>query len=149
MKFSLNSLKVSIAGARLSHLVQKDRMWDHGSMIEQVRTAFIYLKKAFLRNDPSAVKKCMTPECYKRISEEIQLKGSVITDADLLSVEIISVVPARNHHPDKFKALLRLKKTEEARLNDPVSFYKTNPLTEQEWLFVRDSNWWLLDEIRR
>ena len=27
-------MKTSIAGAKLSHLVLKDRIWDHGSMVE-------------------------------------------------------------------------------------------------------------------
>lgn len=149
MKFSLNSLKISIAGAKLSHLVQKDTAWDHGSMIEQVRTVFIYLKKAFLRSDPSAVKKCMTSNGYNKISKDIELKkGNTIVNADLMSVEIIAVVPARNHHPDKFKALIKLKRTQEESLTEPLSFYKSNRLLEQEWLFVHEGNWWLLDEMK-
>jgi hypothetical protein len=43
MKLSWYGLKISIAGAKLSHLVQKDKIWDHGSMTEQVKTTF-YLK---------------------------------------------------------------------------------------------------------
>jgi hypothetical protein len=73
MKLSWNNIKISIAGARLSHLVQKNKVWDHGSMVEQVRTVFIYLKKAFLKNDLTVVKKCMTPEGYKQIRKDGKL----------------------------------------------------------------------------
>ena len=59
MKISWNSLKISIAGAKLSHLVQKDKAWDHGSMVEQVRTVAVFLKKSFYRNDPDIIKKCL------------------------------------------------------------------------------------------
>jgi len=151
MKLSWNHLKISIAGAKLTHLAQKDRMWDHGSMIEQVRTAFVYLKKGFLKNDPSIVKKCITSGGYKKISGDIELgKSNNITNADLVSVEIITVIPSKHNQPDKFKALIKLKKTkEEENLTEPVSFYKANLLLEQEWLFVHEGNWWLLDEIKK
>jgi hypothetical protein len=148
MKLSWNSIKISIAGAKLTHLVQKDKVWDHGSIVEQVRTTFIYLKKAFLRNDPSIVRRCTTADGYKKISDDIELEKEVaIIDAELLSIEIIAVITAKNHRPDKFKALLKLQKNKPTILTEPVGFYKTNRLTEQEWLFVREGNWWLLDEI--
>jgi hypothetical protein len=150
MKISWTNLKISIAGARLSHLVQKDKVWDHGSIVEQVRTVFIYLKKAFIQKDPTIVKKCMTPEIYKKIRKEIESKKwKTIIEAELVSVEIISVIPSKYDQPDKFKALIKLKKAGKENLIGAISFYRSNRLSEQEWLFVREGNWWLLDEIRR
>lgn len=150
MKISLNSLKISIAGAKLTHLVQRDRIWDHGSMIEQVRTVFVYLKKAFLRNDPSVAEKCLTVKAYKKAKADIELKKwNKIADTDLMSAEIISVTPSKHDQPDKFKVLIKLKKTLRLNLTEPAGFYKTDRLTEQEWVFMREGNWWLLDEIKK
>lgn len=148
MQLSWTGLKISIAGARLSHLVQKDGIWDHGSMIEQVRTVFIYLKKAFLKADPSIIKKCTSSEGYKTISDYItQKKPDAFINADLKSVEIIAVYPKKNDRHDKFKALLKFEKTKD--LAQQISFYKNNMLSEQEWFFAREGNWWLLDSIKK
>jgi len=143
-------LKVSIAGAKLSHLAQKNSMWDHGSMIEQVKAVFIYLKKAFLRHDQSIVKKCMTSEGFQKISKDIALKNwNNIIDAEIASIEIISVIPAKHNQADKFKALIKMKQASEEQSHIlPVSFYKTNHIEEQEWLFVHQGGWWLLNEIK-
>lgn len=149
MKLSWNNLKISIAGARLSHLVQRDKIWDHGSMIEQVRTVFVYLKKAFLKNDLSIAKKCITSKCFERLSKDLEAanKGIVI-NADLISVEIISVFPAKNNHLNKFRTLIKLSKrrAEVEGMPDVISLYR-NFIVEQEWLFVHEGNWWLLDCI--
>jgi hypothetical protein len=151
MKLSWNNLKVSIAGAKLSHLAQTDRIWDHGSMIEQARAVFIHLKKAFLRNDPSIAEKCMTSEGHMKICKNKELRNEkTIMDSDLLSIEIISVIPSKHYQRDKFKALIKLKKEiQDETREGPVGFYKTNQWTEQEWLFVREGNWWLLHEIKK
>lgn len=149
MHLSWTGLKISIAGAKLSHLVQKDSIWDHGSMIEQVRMVFTHLKKAFLRQDPSIVKKCLTPDTYEKISADIKSnKRNPVMNAELVSIEIISVVPAKQNHPDKFKALVRMKKPGEPILGDPLSFYKSNRLCGQEWLFIRHGDWWLLNLLK-
>lgn len=149
MHLSWTGLKISIAGAKLSHLVQKDGIWDHGSMIEQVRTVFSHLKKAFQRQDASIVKKCVTSETYEKISADIKANNkNRVMNAELLSIEIISVVPAKHHHSDKFRALIKMKIIEEPNLEEPLSFYKNNRLYEQDWLFTRDGTWWLLDKIK-
>jgi len=148
MHLSWTGLKISIAGARLSHLVQKDSIWDHGSMIEQVKIVFIYLKKACLKDDPSIVKKCTTFEGYKAISDYITLKKALaFLNTDLKSVEIISVYPERNGHHDKFKALIKFEKIKEVAQS--IGFYKSNVVSEQEWCFAREGNWWLLDSIKK
>jgi predicted lipid-binding transport protein (Tim44 family) len=150
MHLSWTGLKISIAGAKLSHLVQKDSIWDHGSMIEQVRTVFNHLKKAWLRQDSLMIKKCVTPETYEKISADIQAnKRSMATNAELLSIEIISVVPAKHNNPDRFTALIKMEKEHEAAIEERLSFYETNRLVEEEWLFLRDGNWWLLHKIKK
>ena len=148
MQLSWTGLKISIAGAKLSHLVQKDSIWDHGSMIEQVRTVFIYLKKAYLRGDPSIVKKCTTSEAYKTISDYIKLKkGGAFINTDLKSIEIIAVCPAKNGHRDKFKALIKFKNAMEVA-EQLSSSYKSSAPSNQEWFFECEGNWWLLDKIK-
>jgi hypothetical protein len=150
MKFGWNSIKTSIAGARLSHLVQENSIWDHGSMIEQVRTVFIYLKKAVLRGDPSIVKKCTTTEGFQKICKNIELKHwDILMQAEIVSIEIISVMPSKHNQPDKFEALLKLKKQDVESDTKPDSFYKANRVIEQEWLFLHEGNWWLLHEAKK
>ena len=150
MQLSWTGLKVSIAGARLSHLVQKDAIWDHGSMIEQVRTVFVYLKKAFLRSDPSILKKCMTSEGYKMICDDMKVKKrDEFIHADLKSVEITAVYPAKNGRQDKFKALIKFEKTKEEAIQQSIRFYESNVVSQQEWFFAREGNWWLLDKMKK
>ena len=150
MQLSWTGLKVSIAGARLSHLVQKNTIWDHGSMIEQLRTLFIYLKKAFVQGDPSIVKKCMTSGGYKMISDFITVKkADEFIHTDLKSVEIIAVYPVKNGRHDKFKALIKFEKTKEAAIQQSVRFHESNTLSKQEWCFEREGSWWLLDKIKK
>src|SRR5438874_2949416 len=71
MKISWTSLKVSIAGAKLSHLVQKDEIWDHGSMIEQLKTVFYKLKKAKNTGHIEDLKKYLTTTCYEKLKKEM------------------------------------------------------------------------------
>ena len=150
MKFGWNKIKISIAGARLSHLVQKDSIWDHGSMIEQVKTVFIYLKKAFLKSDPLVVKKCVTREAYKKMCEEMVSKNiSAIGNAELLTVEITSVIPAKHNRTDMFRALVKLKELQEAGFGQPAGYHENGRVVEEEWLFLREGNWWLLHQIKR
>ena len=66
MKISWTSLKVSIAGAKLSHLVQEDKIWDHGSMTEQARIAFHVVVKATNSANSDLLKKYCTVSCLQK-----------------------------------------------------------------------------------
>jgi len=145
---SWKSLKISIAGAKLSHLVQKDKAWDHGSMVEQVRTVAVLLKKAFYRGDPEIIKKCLTESAFKKMKDQITRTGDqVITHRDLEEVSIIDVAPGKNGQPDRFTASLKFKKEEDHQF---FSSSKSNGYhnASEQWLFVRQGGWWLLDEVR-
>jgi predicted lipid-binding transport protein (Tim44 family) len=149
MSFSWTSVKISIAGAKLSHLVQQDKIWDHGSMVEQARTVFNHLKKAYYRRDSELVKKCVTEKCFKRIEYEIEnaLKTSEIIERNIEHVQIISVAPKKNGHPDRFRALLKLKKSDDKY--GSINYESNgNGHYSQEWLFERQGDWWLLDRIK-
>jgi hypothetical protein len=69
MKLSWNSLKISIAGAKLTHLVKKDQAWDHGSMIEQVKIIFQLLQKVKSKGESQLIKKYMTISGYERLKK--------------------------------------------------------------------------------
>lgn len=151
MKFSLTSLRISIAGAKLSHLVQKDKVWDHGSMVEQVRTVVILLEKAFHRNDPEIIKKCLTESAFTKIKGQIIRTGGrhtdqVISHRDLQEISIIDVASRKNEQPDRFTASLKFKKKEK---DEFFSSIKSNGYHEarEQWSFIRQGGWWLLDEI--
>ena len=63
MKFSWTSLKIYIAGAKLSHLVQKDRIWDHRGMAEQARIIFYLVQKAKDTRNIESLRKQDTISC--------------------------------------------------------------------------------------
>ena len=44
----MEEFEISITGAKLSHLVQKDKIWDHGSMAEQTKIIFYIVQKALI-----------------------------------------------------------------------------------------------------
>ena len=77
------SIKISIAGAKLSHLVQKDQIWDHGSMIEQVRSVFYQLQKATAMADTEIVRKYVTIPGYESIKEQIEKDDSLHSNQQL------------------------------------------------------------------
>jgi predicted lipid-binding transport protein (Tim44 family) len=70
MKLSWNSLKISIAGAKLSHLVQKDKIWDHGSMAEQARIVFYLVQKTMINGNMDSLKKYLTASCFENLEKE-------------------------------------------------------------------------------
>ena len=147
---SWNSLKMSIAGAKLSHLVQKDKIWDHGSMVEQVRTIVILLKKAFHRRDAEVVKKCLTETAFIKMKNKIaQTHGigadELIIEDELEQISIIGVTPGKNGRPDKFTASIKFKKRKH---NGFFSTANENYNTVQHLQFVRQKEWWLLNEIK-
>ena len=151
MKFSWNSLKISIAGAKLSHLVQKDKIWDHGSMVEQVRTIVILLKKAFHRKDAEVVKKCLTETAYIKMKDKITQTSNIgagyyILQDNLDEISIIGVTPGKNGLPDKFTASVKFKKSETS--NGFFSTHNSKYGTVQNLQFIREREWWQLDEIK-
>src|SRR5437870_5062573 len=102
MKFSWNSVKISIAGAKLSHLVQKDKIWDPGSMTEQAKNIFYQVEKARHRKDTGIIRKYLTPNGFEKLKLEISgfgnaksfLKNSVLTE-----IFIIRVTPGKKQKP--------------------------------------------------
>ena len=117
MKFSWNSVRISIAGAKLSHLAQKDKIWDHGSMIELAKNVFYKMEKARLQNNTELVKKSVTEKFYLQISKRIK-EESAPGNAMLTEVAIISVKEKTTQKADHFVALLNGKR----KLNEKKYF---------------------------
>jgi hypothetical protein len=142
MKFSWTSLKISIAGAKLSHLVQKDKIWDHGSMAEQARIIFYLVYKAKGSGNIESLKKQCTISCiekFKKEMEQLSEKGSSLIENPVIKeLAIVDVQPGKNNRPDMFSALIKghLK----------VESYEENFIAT--WSFIRQGEWWVLDEIR-
>ena len=152
MKLSWNSLRISIAGARLSHLVQKDKIWDHGSMIEQVKNVFYAVEKAKNKKDAEAVKKYTTAKAYEQLAHLIgreKSKQPIVQKVVLSEVSIIQVSVKSDKNPDRFIALI----TGKTKLNESEDFR-----TAEEnfgiknfsayWHFLRQGEWWLLDKMK-
>ena len=140
MKLSWTSLKISIAGAKLSHLVQKDKIWDHGSMAEQARIIFYLVYKAKANGNVESLRKQCTVSCFEKLKNEMEgddRKNSLIISPVIKEIAIIDVQPGKNNKPDMFCAMIRgdLK-------DDPLEKFKA------ECVFVRQGEWWLLNEIR-
>lgn len=143
MKLSWTSFKISIAGAKLSHLAQKDRIWDHGSMIEQAKSTFYKVQKALKNGDVESLRKNLTSFCYETFLQSWRLNNRTLESRSMNTIikelVIIEVKPGKNNRPDKFIALI---KGYTGQVNDhPVKF-------AEEWAFVRQGDWWVLNEIR-
>lgn len=152
MKLSWTSLKISIAGAKLSHLVQQDKIWDHGSMTEQVRNIFYQVEKARSRGDAEVVRKYLTLSGFEKIKTDIhgseKKASSLFKNAVLTEISIIHVRPGRKKRPDGFMALVKGKrKATEDLIPVEASNYGIENFSE-EWLFIRQGEWWLLDGVR-
>jgi hypothetical protein len=93
----------------------------------------------------------VTEECFKRIEYEIEnpLKPNKIIERNIEHVQIISVAPKKNGHPDRFRALLKLRKSEEKY--GPIHYEGSNNANghySDEWLFERQGDWWLLNDLK-
>jgi predicted lipid-binding transport protein (Tim44 family) len=144
-------LKISITGAKLSHLVQYDEIWDHGSMTEQAKNIFYQVEKARQKKDSETIRKYLTANGYEKLKAEIEMlsrsrpfiKNSVLTE-----IFIIQVTPRKKQRPDSFRALVKGKrKIEEDLVPAEISNHGIENFSE-EWLFTRQGEWWLLDSMR-
>jgi hypothetical protein len=141
MKLSWTSFKISVTGARLSHLVQKDKIWDHGTMVEQVKNIFYKMEKAEQRSDAGLVKRNVTEKAYLELVHSFQTKmGKPVFSAGMLGeVSIIKIKEKSNKTPDGFTALIKGKQRS-AKGNSILSF-------SRRWHFIREGDWWLLDQM--
>ena len=139
MKLSWTSLKISIAGAKLSHLVQKDKIWDHGSMAEQARIIFYLVHKAKATGNIESLKKQCTISCFEKLKSEMEprhdQKSSFIKSPVIKEIAIIDVLPGKNNKPDMFCAMIKGESKD-----DTLEKFKV------ECAFVRQGEWWLLDK---
>jgi len=146
MKLSWTSLKISIAGAKLSHLVQKDKIWDHGSMAEQARIIFYLVHKAKASGNLEPLKKNCSISCFEKIRAELNkvVKHDEIVQKKLVVKElvIVKVQPGKKNRPDMFTALIRGVTKDEVTDDDHVNDFFA------QWSFVRQGDWWLLDEMK-
>lgn len=157
MKLTWNSLKISLTGAKLSHLVQKDKIWDHGSMIEQAKTIFFKVKKAKHNGNIDDLRKYLTEKCFEKLKRELddlRKKGKrwIVKNPVIKEVAIIEVSEGKNKKPDCFVALLKSAGIQFiAAGNAPVAFTLDGDRVKnfsEQWSFVRDGDWWILDEMK-
>lgn len=148
MKLSWTSLKISIAGAKLNHLVQKDRIWDHGSMSEQARIIFYLVHKSKINGNLESLKKCVTSSYFEKLVTDMNTGQNIFwhsEDPAISELAVIEVSPGKINKPDMFTAIIRgYFKTKEAipgRTNKPTKF-------SMHWCFVRQGDWWMLDGIK-
>lgn len=147
MKFSLTSFQISIAGAKLIHLSQKDRIWDHGTMIETVKIIFKQVQKARIDGSMESAKKYVTINCLEKLQKQLwenekidgrwQQENQVITE-----LGVVSVRQARNNKPDMFTAIIKGY--------SGISEYQNNVQKNkfsQRWCFIREGAWWVLDKV--
>lgn len=142
MKLSWTSIKISIAGAKLSHLVQKDKIWDHGSMAEQARIIFYLVHKAKASGNIESLKKHCSMSCFKKIKVMIEERTGIvlINDPIIKELAVLEVQPGKANKPDMFTALIR-GISKDGINNNEIKF-------SSHWFFVRQGEWWLLNEIR-
>ncbi len=149
MKLSWTSLKISIAGAKLSHLVQKDKIWDHGSMAEQARIIFYLVQKAWINGCADMLKKYTTISCFEKLQKEIEQIDGInktfgVREPVIKELAVIEVCPAKNNKPDRFTAIIQ-GETKDERNVDAVEH--ANEFSSQ-WSFIRQGDWLLLDGMR-
>jgi len=144
MKLSWTSLKISIAGAKLSHLVQKDKIWDHGSMAEQARIIFYLVQKAKANGNIDSLKKQCTISCFEKIKAEMDGKNNeaLLKDPIIKELAVMDVQPGKNNRPDTFIALIKGVSKDTTKHNDYGSEFSAT------YSFSRQGDWWLLDGMK-
>lgn len=143
-----NSLRISIAGAKLSHLVQKDKIWDHGSMAEQARIIFYLLHKAKANGNVDALKRHCSFSGFMKLKSRLvreQEKGLVMSSPVIEELAIVGVHPGKSKRPDKFSALI---KGYNERIENGKGLTSENMEFVGKWFFVRQGDWWVLDDMQ-
>ena len=136
MKLSWTSIKISIAGAKLGHLVLKDKIWDRGSMAEQARIIFYLVYKARASGNIESLRKQCTVSCFDKLRNEIEeSKRSTFLNPVIKEIAVTDVQPGKNNRPDMFCALIK------GVLKDEDEF-------KAQCSFVRQGEWWLLDTLK-
>lgn len=143
MKISWTSLKISIAGAKLSHLVQQDKIWDHGSMAEQARIIFYLVYKAKGGGNVDLLKRHCTISCFEKIETEMNKKGNeiLLKEPVIKELAVMEVSPGRKNRPDRFTAFISGIAKNNSNIEKEKEF-------SSEWSFTRQGEWWLLDDIK-
>jgi len=145
MKLSWTSFKISIAGAKLSHLVQKDKIWDHGSMAEQARIIFYLVQKAKVIGNIESLKKQCTISCFEKIKSgmnEERHQETLIKNPIIKEIAVTEVHPGKNNKPDMFTALIKGVSKDTTKHNDYGSEFSAT------YSFSRQGDWWLLDGMK-
>lgn len=148
MKLSWTSIKISIAGAKLSHLVQKDRIWDPGSMTEQARIIFYLVHKAKASGNTESLEKQCSVSCFEKLEAEIartKTGGSYVITPVIKELAIVDVQPGRNSKPDMFCSLIKYHLKESFNGIETIEHGKE---VITKWCFIRQGDWWLLNEIK-
>jgi len=157
MRISWTSLKISFAGAKLTHLVQKDKIWDHGSMIEQVKTIFFKLKRIKSNGNVEDLKKYLTERCYGKIEEELDElekngKTWVIKNLLIKEVSVMEVSIAKNQKPDCFTAMIKVIGIEfiadKKNVAEMINYSDKIRNFSEQWSFVRQGEWWMLNDMK-
>lgn len=148
MKLSWTNLKISIAGAKLSHLVQKDKIWDHGSMAEQARIIFYLVHKAKASGNIESLKKQCSASCFEKIKAETDgdvHESSMIMSPVIKELAIVDVQQGKNNKPDTFCSLIKYHVKETFDGNELIDHSKE---FLSKWCFIRQGEWWLLNGIK-
>ncbi|HEX7903973.1 MAG TPA: hypothetical protein VF487_08855 [Chitinophagaceae bacterium] len=141
MKLSWTNFKISIAGAKLIHLVQKDKIWDHGSMAEQAKTIFLMIQKAHSPLGIESLKRhCMTGY-FDNVKATLDKEGIFIENPVVKEVAVLEVKPGKGERPDMFTALIS-----GISINDKT-FHGIK--FSVEMCFAREGQWWMLTAIKR
>ena len=157
MKLLWDSLKISIAGAKLSHLVQKDGIWDYGSMVEQVKAIFFKVKRIKNNGNVEGLEKYLSERCFGKIEEELDElekngKAWIIRNLLIKEVSIIEISVAKNENPDCFTALIKAIGVEfiadKKNVAELINYSDKIKNFSEQWSFVRRGEWWVLDNIK-
>lgn len=141
MKLSWTNLKISIAGAKLIHLVQKDKIWDHGSMAEQAKTAFLMIQKANSQPGIECLKKHCTAGCFDSIRTALNKEGIFIECPVVKETAVLKVKPGKGERPDMFIAWIS-----GVSVNDETHWGRK---FSAKMCFTREGQWWMLTAIKR
>lgn len=157
MKLSWTSLKISVAGARLSHLVQKDKIWDHGTMVEQVRNIFYKIEKAKTSGHIEELRRFLSSRCYERLTKELDELGRkgkkwIVKNAMVKEIAVIDVARGKERKPDCFTALIKAMGiqfiADSKHVNEMIDYSDRVRNFSEQWLFIRQGDWWVLDEMK-
>lgn len=139
----------------LNELSASDPLWDEPSLNRLVEETYYKVQEAWRRRNPDLARHCMSERLYQHhlsLARTMLRKNHspVMLDIDCKETAIIHVIDYLDNNKDSFKAYIvgsMIDYVMDDMTRQRISGSGDDKTFSEIWVFIRQNNQWLLDEI--